>query len=1100
MNQAMRLFASSTVTRIRVCRSTRLVLWSVATASTACFVDAAETVDFNRDVKPILADHCFACHGMDANTRKADLRLDVRDAAVEFGALVPGKSAESSLIERLFEADPELIMPPPHTKKPLSDEQKELLKRWVDAGAEYQAHWAFNAPTKPAKPDVAANDWVKNPIDTFVLAKLQENGLAPNPPADERTLFRRVHFDITGLPPSPTDVEAFVDDYSASGDTALSDWIDRLMAKPTWGEHRARYWLDAARYADTHGLHFDNYREIWLYRDWVIRAFNRNQPFDEFVIEQLAGDLLENPTTDQLIATGFQRCNITTNEGGTIAEENLANYAADRVQTFGWVFLGLTTNCSQCHDHKFDPLTMKDYYSLAAFFRNTTQGPLDGNTADGRGPSIRVPSEEDLPRWEALPDEIAAAKQARDERKQSAQPDFQQWLTTLDPVQIRERVPSEGLALQMPLVATVAAVEGEAAPAEQPEVAADGPLGPAPIVREGKTASEESNGSFEANEAFSYGVWVKPDSTNGSAAVIAKMDVNNNYRGWDLWREGASYGAHLIDQWQDNALKVVIQQNVVTPGKWQHVFITYDGSGKPGGVKVFVDGKEQKTRVAAQSLKAGASFKTDTPLRVGQRSAGALLNGGAVQDLRLYSKQLSDAEVKTIYDSTALLTAAETVADKRTPEQNTILSDFYLNNVDAQYPQLLANVDKLEGEYKAIENRSPITHVQQEKANSTAMANILMRGQYDKPGDEVTANTPAALHPMQADARRDRLGLAEWVVDSANPLTARVTVNRFWQELFGQGLVATPEDFGVMGIPPVNQDLLDWFTLDFQANGWDVKRLYKQMLMSATYRQAATVTPEKLEKDRDNSLLSRGPRYRMDAEMVRDMALSTSGLLSDKMYGPGTKPYQPEGIWDVVGLPGGDTRNYVQDKGENLYRRTVYTFWKRMAPPPNLETLNAPSREFCVVKRERTNTPLQALVTLNDPQFFEAARVLAQNAIAASAAEGTTVSTEGRGREVENGATVSTEGRGRAGGDETTARMQFMAERLIARPLSERELQIANASLSDYRTYYESAPQDAELLIHYGDSEPTDSVGPVELASWTMLANQLMNLDETLNK
>lgn len=1042
------------------------VLLSGGLACNAIADDATSEngIDYARDIQPILADHCFACHGMDENTREADLRLDVRDAAVEFGALVPGKADESPLVERLFETDPDLVMPPPATKKPLTDREKGLLKQWVAAGAEYEAHWSFIAPSRPESPDVDDAGWARNPIDEFVLANLKKNGLAPNGEASPRKLFRRLHLDITGLPPTPENVDSFVAEYSTKPDATLSRWIDRLMAEPTWGEHRSRYWLDAARYGDTHGLHFDNYREMWLYRDWVIRAFNANQPFDEFVIDQLAGDLLPEPTTDQLIATGFQRCNITTNEGGTIDEENLALYASDRVQTFGWVFLGLTTNCAQCHDHKFDPITQKDYYSLAAFFRNTTQGPKDGNSSDGRGPIIRVPSETDKPRWTALPGEIAAAKTAGNERKKAVQPAFQKWLESLDSNEIRNSVPAADLVLHMPLV-----VQQAVADAKKPELADDGPFGPAAIVRAGQTASEPDAGNFDADQPFSYGVWVKPDSKAGSAAVLSRMNVKNNYRGWDLWREGESYGAHLIDQWQGNALKVVTQAKVVKPGQWQHVFITYDGSGKPGGVKVFVDGKVQKTRVAAQTLKPGGSFKTDVPLRIGQRSEGAVLNGGAVQDVRIYSRELAAADVQTLYDSTVLLTAAETPAKDRTPKQKNQLSNFYLNNVDTEYPMLLATVDKLEAEYKAIEARSPITHVQNEKPDSTPMTYVLMRGEYDKKGDEVVADTPAVLHPLRDGAPLNRLGLAEWVVDPANPLTSRVTVNRFWQEVFGQGLVATVEDFGVMGMPPVNQDLLDWLATDFQANGWDVQKLFKTIFMSATYRQAATVTPEKLEKDRDNSLFSRAPRFRMDAEMVRDYALASSGLLSEKMYGPGTKPYQPIGIWDVVGLPSGNTRNYVQDKGENLYRRTVYNFWKRMAPPPNLEAFNAPSREVCVVRRERTNTPLQALVTLNDPQFFEAARVLAENALDAA-------------------------------GNDQNAAIQFMARRLIARPFSEAELSIANASLAEYAAYYEANSEDAEKLISVGEAPASEEIAATKLASWTMLANQLMNLDEAINK
>jgi len=468
------------------------IKWGVfLVAALGVTVDALAEVppEYNRDVRPILAENCFACHGADSASRKADLRLDHREPAIEMGAITPGDPEASELIARILSEDPDLLMPPPETKKKLSAEERDILKRWVAGGAEYQQHWSFLPPEKANPPEVKQTAWVKNDIDRFVLAKLEQNGLAPAPAADPYTLFRRLNLDITGLPPKPQETEAFVKDFRANEDQAVSDWIDRLMQSPQWGEHRARYWLDAARYADTHGLHFDNYREMWPYRDWVIRAFNANQPFDQFTIEQIAGDLLPNPSDEQLIATGFQRCNMTTNEGGTIDEENLAFYASDRVQTLGWVYLGLTINCCQCHDHKFDELTMKDYYSMAAFFRNTTQQPKDGNVKDGKGPVLIVPSEKDQPRWDALPGEIAAAKTARDQRRQQAQPDFQAWLKTTSADSLGSDTLNAGLTAHLPLnegagqvAQNRAGTPGSfTAPGEVTWVA-DGKLGPAPVV------------------------------------------------------------------------------------------------------------------------------------------------------------------------------------------------------------------------------------------------------------------------------------------------------------------------------------------------------------------------------------------------------------------------------------------------------------------------------------------------------------------------------------------------------------------------------------------------------------------------------------------
>ncbi len=852
-------------------------------------------------------------------------------------------------------------------------------------------HWSLIAPRRPQPPAVKNEAWVKNPIDRFVLAKLQQHDLAPAPEADAYELFRRLNLDITGLPPTPQDMAAFVSDYGKRKDDALSDWIDRLMASHAWGEHRARYWLDAARYADTHGMHFDNYREIWPYRDWVIRAFNANQPFDQFTVEQIGGDLLPKPTADQLIATGFQRCNMTTNEGGTIDAENLANYAVDRVQTFGWVFLGLTTNCCQCHDHKFDPLTMKDYYSLAAFFRNTTQGPKDGNVKDGRGPVLMTPSAEDQPRWQALPKEIAAATAKRDERRKNAREGFETWLSSATVESLDADLPAAGLVVHVPL--TEGAGSEVANACESPKTfkatgkvtwTPGGQLGPAPVMKPGATFDLGGLGDFEKNQPFSYGAWIKAGSDRVSAGIIARMDEQAAYRGWDLWQQNRFLAVHLIDAWPDNGLKVATRNAVLKPGAWQHVFVTYDGTGKPAGVKIYVNGQEEPLKVETNTLKPNGSIRTTTPLRIGQRSQRQVFDGGAIQDVRIYDRRLSAAEVKSIRDIVPLRRFLAAPPRQRKPQQRAAIYEHYLQTRDPQYPALAKAVSDLEAEREAIRARSPVTHIQEERKNSPAMAHILMRGEYDRPGAEVAAATPAALHPMPAGAPHNRLGLAQWLVDPANPLTARVTVNRFWQQVFGRGIVVTPEDFGVMGAAPSHPDLLDWLAVEFRESGWDVKRFFKLMLMSATYRQAAAVTPEKLEQDRDNVLLSRGPRFRMDAEMLRDYALAASGLLSSKMYGPGVKPYQPENIWDIVGLPSGNTRNYVQDTGENLYRRTLYNFWKRMAPPPSLDAFNAPSREVCTVRRERTNTPLQALVTLNDPQFVEAARRLAENALRAS--------------------------------------------------------------------------------------------------------------------
>ncbi len=1062
-------------------RFTLSVATAIAIPALAHLADAEDSLQYNRDIRPILADNCFACHGADSAAREADLRLDRRDDAIESNAITAGEPDQSEMLARILTDDADLLMPPAETKKKLSSEQIELLKRWIAEGAQYQPHWSFIPAQSVVPPTVENESWVKNTIDRFVLATLEANGIAPAAEAEPRSLFRRLHLDITGLPPQPDDVTAFVNDYAARGDDALSDWIDRLMSSTAWGEHRARYWLDAARYADTHGMHFDNYREMWPYRDWVIRSFNANQRFDQFIVEQIAGDLLDHPTDDQLIATGFQRCNMTTNEGGTIDEENLANYSVDRVQTFGWVYLGLTTNCAQCHDHKFDPLTQKDYYSLAAFFRNTTQGAKDGNVKDGLGPALVVPSDQDRPRWKQLDSEIAQARTDRDQYKAELEQRSQDWFASLTPESLASELPTRGLFVHLPLNdaqgnSVRATVSEDDSDAERSfEATGDiqwtegGKLGPAPIVKRGSTFELGQFGDFEQDQPFSFGCWVRPSGGNRTAAILARMDEAASYRGWDLFQNGKSFSVHLIDAWPDNSIKVTTKDELVTPDQWQHIFVTYNGSGRASGIQIYVDGRLRDVKVENNSLSIKASIRTTTPLRIGQRSKSSVFDGGAIQDVRIYGRTLDSVEVRQLAEAANLQTILATAADQRTPEQQSAVFDYYLATQDKPFLTLVKAVNELEQEKKSIASRSPVTHIQVEKKDTPAMANILIRGEYDRPSEQVEAAPPAALHPLPEGAPRNRLGLAQWLIDPVNPLTARVTVNRFWQQVFGAGIVGTSEDFGVMGEIPTHPELLDSLAVEFQGTGWDVKRFFKQLLMSATYRQASVVTPEKLEFDRDNRLFSRGPRFRMDAEMVRDCELASSGLLSSQMYGPGVKPYQPPAIWDIVGLPNGDTRDYQQSHGQDLYRRSLYSFWKRMAPPPSLEAFNAPSREVCTVRRERTNTPLQALVTLNDPQFVEAARYLATQAIVHS-------------------------------DDDQVKLIDFITSRVLGRLFTATEQAIVLADQQVFLNYYNANHDAASALINTGETKPDESIDPAKLATWTMVCNQIMNLDETLNK
>jgi mono/diheme cytochrome c family protein len=1049
--------------------------------SLLCFLASAAAVqaapvEFNRDIRPVLAEACFHCHGPDPGSRKATLRLDTEAgffAKREDGpTVIKGKPESSPLYQRLISKDADEVMPPADAHKKVTPAQIQRIKTWIAEGAVWQPHWALVAPKRP-QPQSKKTPWVRNEIDQFIVQGLDKLGLKPSPEADANALIRRVSLDLTGLPPSPD----LISRYRPKEGQTLSDanyekLVDELLRSPAYGEHRGRYWLDAARFGDTHGLHFDNYREMWPYRDWVIDAMNKNQPFDQFTLDQIAGDLLPNPSTAQLIATGFQRCNITTNEGGTIDEENLANYATDRVQTLGWVYMGLTTNCAQCHDHKFDPITQRDYYSLAAFFRNTTQPAKDGNVKDGKSSTLVIPPPSDRPRWESLGQSIAQATKDRNAQKTKAKPQYDLWASAVKPAQLHSTLPKTGLILHAPLnegkgdeiaiTGTLATKLKASAPLTwQP----GGKLGPAPLFKAKTGINVGDIAGIQQTDALTVNVWVRGE-TRDTGAIVARMDDAASSRGWDVYTSKGSITMHIIDKWADTAIRVSTRRPVLKAKVWQHISVSYSGQGKAAGVKIYLNGVPQDVKIDKDTLTAKASIKAAVPLTIGQRSRSNYFNG-SIQDLRIYDRELGIAEIQSISGLADLQAIAAIAAAKRSPAQHEQLLTHYLNTEDRTYQKLQGQLTVLEAERDGIKARSAITHVQEEKPASPAMANVLMRGQYDMVGEPVSAETPVALGTLPKDAPKNRLGLAKWLVAPSNPLTARVTVNRFWQEVFGQGIVKTTEDFGIMGMPPSHPELLDWLAVDFRESGWDMKRFFKQLVMSATYRQATTVTPDRLERDRDNHYHSRGPRFRMDAEMVRDCALASSGLLSTKQGGPGTRPYQPEGIWDVVGMGGSDTRNYVQDKGENLYRRSIYNFWKRMAPPANLEVFNAPSREVCTVRRERTNTPLQALVTMNDVQFVETARVLAQSALPAKT---------------------------------TDAVLDHLADRLLARPLRGEERSILTASYQELLAHYQAHATEATALLKVGESPLAAQVDTGALAAWTMVCNQMMNLDEVLNK
>jgi hypothetical protein len=1046
------------------------VLLSLCAMPVVWAAPPAATVDFQRQVRPILSDNCFLCHGPDKGTRMVDLRLDIKDGAMAARKngtpIVPGKPDESLLIKRIFSDNAAYRMPPTFSHKTLTAEQKDTLRKWIEQGAPWKEHWSFIPPVQPALPEVKNTAWVKTPIDRFVLARMESVGLTPNAEADRRTLIRRVTLDLTGLPPSPDEVAAFVND---SSPTAYEKVVDRLLASPRYGEHRARYWLDAARYADSQGLHIDNYREMWPYREWVINAFNRNMPFDQFTIDQLAGDLLPNATLEQKIASGFHRCNVTTNEGGSIPAEVEAMYAKDRADTTGIVWLGLTVGCATCHNHKFDPIAQKEYYSLTAFFRNTTQLALDGNVPD-TPPTVVVPRQEDWKRWTDLSVERASLREAIANGSANNEAQFEKWLNRKNhsvahysAQSVMAELQTAALLSELPAGVTVGEGppgQGKALFFKREEVKEEKDTDKAD-KKESKPPTFEllPNGVIDVDKPFTVATWIYVPKEKTSFTVASQLEEpkEGKRHGWYLSINGGELGVNG----KAPELRIIGTNGKYLSARpaadyelkadtWYHLQFSYDGSRSRKGLSLFVNGVFIPTYGTGED---------NNPLEGSMAAPAKLkLGGSAVAGFKLLNFHEDEIQAE-------LLCASERAAGG----DRDALHKLFTYEVDPGVRKAVARLHQVDAERSVIARRGAVTFVMQERTDTQPVAHVLNRGQYDQMRDEVHPGVPAVLPPMAQSLPRNRLGLAKWIVDPANPLTARVTVNRFWQELYGIGIVKTAEDFGAQGEPPSHPELLDWLALEFRDSGWDVKKLFRLMVMSEAYRQSAVADEEKLAKDPDNRLLSHGPRFRMDAEMVRDCALAASGLLRPEIGGPSVKPYQPINIWETVAMEQSNTRFYKADSGDGLYRRSMYTFWKRSAPPPSMDIFNAPSRETCVVRRERTNTPLQALVTMNDPQFVEAARWLAQHAI-------------------------------RDSHKDIEAEVNFMSARLLSRDLDAKEMAIVLSSYHDYLSYYDGKPADAQKLLSVGESKADASLPKPQFAAMTMVANELMNMDEVLVK
>ncbi|MBK8039121.1 MAG: PSD1 domain-containing protein [Verrucomicrobiaceae bacterium] len=1007
---------------------------------------AAEPLSFNRDIRPILSENCFACHGFDSKKREAELRLDTPEGAytAKDGAfpIKPGDLAKSEVWQRIITTDEDDLMPPPKSHKKLTQKQKDTLKLWIEQGAGYQKHWAFELPRMGAlqAPSAVENRRSLSEIDVLLADRLAKDKLTFADEADKETLIRRVSFTLTGLPPTLAEVDAYLKDgnYEAM--------VDRYMKSPRFGEEMARHWLDVARYADTHGLHLDNERSMWAYRDWVVRAFNENLPFDQFTVWQIAGDQLPNATPDQITATGFSRCNVTTSEGGAIDEEYRHLYAVDRAATLTTAWLGLTGGCAQCHDHKYDPLTTAEFYSLYAFFYSSADPPMDKNISSTE-PFLRLPT---AAQQKALDDAIAAENAALKALDDSVQK-----------VAYSEKKAAEAQSITQVLFDDVFAPGLETKnTTRNPSVWL---LKPEFGAKSGQRVLRIANGQFsEENvtppltpvvlvESPRVSVWARIDPL--SPPRVLCLSINGRRL---LWGDAKAFEG--LTYFQENAIPV---GELPKPGVWTQLRVD----------PVAVLGLKPGTRLNTISLQQVGGAVVWDRLEV---SGKAMADKHALTSFATWWKQVSSskknppdvpaAELKT------LMTAPDKVTDAK---QREALLRFYLARVAQPVNDEIAKRriawETAKTLRAAADSAIPGTFVfrDAEKPRDTFIA---MRGAYNKLGDKVEPTTPAAFHPLKkSGARATRLDLANWLVAPENPMTARVTVNRFWQQVFGIGLVKTSHDFGSQGEPPSHPELLDDLAVRFQKSGWNVKQLLKQFLMTKAFKQASPVESNLLSLDPDNRLLARGPRIRLDAEQIRDNALFVSGLINLEMGGRGVRTYQPPNIWEPVGYGDSNTRYYLQDHGPSLYRRSLYSFLKRTAPPPFMSNFDAPNREQSCTRRERSNTPMQALQLLNDVQHFEAARALAERVIA-------------------------------EGGQDDSAKLNWLFRTVLSRKPDAKEFSMLTAALAKQRKLYQKDPKAAEKAISVGESTPKKIAAPAETAAWTLIANLVLNLDETVTR
>ncbi len=1028
-------------------------------------------VEFNRDIRPILSDRCFACHGPDEKKRLTKLRFDTEEGAfADLGggrfAIVPHRPGESGLVSRITTDIETQRMPPAYSGKKLTEQEIDLLQRWVSQGAKWQRHWAFIQPRRPELPNPDNNSWARSELDLFVLQRLEREGLDPSHEADPATLIRRVTLDLTGLPPIPAEVDAFLTDASPD---AYEKVVDRLLQSPRYAEKMASRWLDAARYADTNGYQTDAERSMWRWRDWVINAFDKNMPFDQFTIEQIAGDMLPDATLDQRIASGFNRNHRGNGEGGIVPEEYSVEYVVDRVETTSTVWLGLTTGCARCHDHKYDPIKQKDFYRVFAYFNNVPERGRAfkyGNSA----PFIPAPTTAQSEQLEQLEKKLTEAEVQFEALGSEIEKLQRTWEASLAQSSILDWSFDQDLLLRYPLDGALAGQPGGFKDGKPVQARLVGGMPHFVPGRLGAAASFDGKRFLEVGDVaelgffdrFSLSVWVYPTALDGPilGRNQDKSEVGEDgFTGYSLYLKEGRVQLNLVTRWLDDSLRVEMAEPLEL-NRWHHVTATYDGSRLAEGTRIYLNGQPSPLNVRLDLL--NQDFRRSEPLRIG--GAGARRFYGLIDEVRVYTEVLSPQEVAVIALTDSVNQIAALTREVRSPSQSDKLQWCFLEQyAPSQIQKPWQQLQDLRRQKRELVRSFPTVMVMHEgKPRDTF---VLVRGAYDKPGEKVLPGVPSFLPQLNEDWDNNRIGLARWLVAPENPLTARVTVNRFWQTYFGVGLVKTAEDFGSQGEWPLHLELLDWLATEFVSSGWDVKALQKTIVMSATYRQSSKVSAELLKRDPENRLMARGPRFRLPAEVVRDQALAVSGLLVEQVGGPSVKPYQPAGLWSD--LAGGE--DYQRGKGSDLYRRSLYTFWKRTSAPPSMTTFDSGQRETCSVRQERTNTPLQALNLMNDVTYVEASRVLAQRMM-------------------------------EEGGKTPADRIAFAYKMVTARTPRSREGEILMEGFQHHLRGYRDDRKAALELVSQGEHPRNPTLDIAELASYTTVASLIFNLDQAITK